>query len=271
MQRFSRYLANFCKNRIAVRAPRAIGKRPPGTGPRFRTMDRAERHERRDLRALHLEQLARRAVDINNTKFGVQYVPPTQENMLLAYRDPNWAIGPAENAMVRQLFRDRQAWKLGTCFRETWCAIALLRENLMHERGWTEEQIMADTDEQPGIYANSILLLLHGLPPPSMHDNEAARYIAQMNWNKPMENALFHILVHPDFQAISDSLDAAELVRTGIIPQHCAHSEHLVHYVEQLICVCAASRMYCAHVTADVAFAAVLHSGGLSKNFFGKT
>jgi len=86
-----------------------------------------------------------------------------------------------------------------------------------------------------------------------------------------MQDALFHIQVHPDCQAISDSLDAAELVRTGTIPQHCAHSDHLVQCVKQLICVCAASRIYRAHVTADVAFAAVINSGGLSENFFGKT
>ena len=228
-----------------------------------------DRGERRDMRAGTVEHLNSAAVNVHNTKFAVLYLPATLQNMLLAYKDSYGAIGPADNAVVRELFRNRQAWKLGTCFREMWCVIALLRVTLMHERGWSALQITENTDQQPGIYANSILLLPHGLPVHSIHDHEAAHYIAQMNWNKRMDTALFTIQANSDFQAISDSLNAAELVRTGTIPQHCAHSQHLVQSVNQLICVCAASRMCRDEVTAEIAFAAVINSGGLSINFFG--
>ena len=66
-----------------------------------------ERSNRHDSRASMLELLSNAEIDINNTKFSVEYSPPTLQNMLLAYKDTDGAIGPAENAIVRQLFRDR--------------------------------------------------------------------------------------------------------------------------------------------------------------------
>jgi len=102
--------------------------------------------------------------NIHNLAFGIEYTPKMLQMMLMAYDNESAEIKPLQHARVRVLFARRQAWKLGTFFRNVWCTIAALQVAQLQELGWTGEQIDAHNME-PGPPGLNVLALLFQVIP----------------------------------------------------------------------------------------------------------
>jgi len=224
----------------------------------------ARRVHRADLQA---DLLAAEHND-NNLACGVEYNQKSLQAMLLSHTDVYGHITPSDKANVRQLFRDRQAWKLATRFRSIWCNIGMLRVTLMVAQGWQLDAVMQHI-AQPHLGFSIYTLLFEGSPDPPVLSTSIERAIAEMDWRTDICESLFQLSTGPVFQANLASLTAAKQVAYGLIPKHLDHSEVLVDTVRRAIGICATVRMYRDNFSPGAAFQAVVNSGGLSAEFFG--
>jgi len=205
----------------------------------------------------------------SNIGCGVEYDHKSLQAMLLSHTDVYGHITPSDKANVRQLFRDRQAWKLATRFRSIWCNIGMLRVTLMVARGW---QLDAVTQHiaQPYLGLSIYALLFQGSPDPPVLVASIERAIAEMDWRTDICETLFQLSTGPVFQANLASLTADNQVAYGLIPKHLDHSQVLVDCVRRAIGICATVRMYRDNFSPGAAFEAVVNSGGLRAEFFGE-
>ena len=202
-----------------------------------------------------------------NIECGVEYNRKSLQLMLLSQTDVYGHIAPTDKADVRQLFRNRQAWKLATRFRRIWCNIGMVRVSLMVSRGWQLEAVMQHT-AQP--YLNIYALLFQGSLDPPVLVSSIERAIAEMDWRTDICETLFQLSTGPIFQANLASLTAENQVAYGLIPKHLDHSQVLVDTVRRAIGICATVRMYRDNFSPGAAFEAVVNSGGLRAEFFGE-
>jgi len=202
-----------------------------------------------------------------NIECGVEYNRKSLQLMLLSQTDVYGHIAPTDKADVRQLFRNRQAWKLATRFRRIWCNIGMVRVSLMVSRGWELEAVMQHT-AQP--YLNIYALLFQGSLDPPVLVSSIERAIAEMDWRTDICETLFQLSTGPIFQANLASLTAENQVAYGLIPKHLDHSQVLVDTVRRAIGICATVRMYRDNFSPGAAFEAVVNSGGLRAEFFGE-
>jgi len=230
------------------------------------------RDDRHDNRAASIANLRAAETNQDNSAFGLVYDAVTLKCLLLAHTDVNGNIAASDKSQVRQLFRDRQAWKLGTVFRLTWCNIRMLRVNLMVQRGWTIAQVEGHNNNLYVPDGSSCFcifsLLFQGSPDPPV-GQQSLRALAEMEWRDDISYKLWKLRKHPTFQANSATLTAERQVEYGLIPKHLSHSVELVKSVRDAISICASMRVFRDNVTPGAAFAAVVNSGGLRAEFFG--
>jgi hypothetical protein len=203
-----------------------------------------------------------------NSDCAVQYNHKTLQLMLLSHTDVHGYITPSDKASIRQLFRDRLAWKLGTRFRRVWCSVGMARLSLMVARGWELEAIeqhTAQLDVGISIYA----LIFQDSPDPPVLVPDIERALAEIDWRTDKCETLFQLSTSPVFQANLATLTADKQVAYGLIPKHLDHSQVLVDLVRHAIGICASVRMYRDNFSAGAAFQAVVNSGGLRAEFFG--
>jgi len=226
------------------------------------------RADRRDDRANEQARLLAAETNANNSNFGIEYTDRNLKLMMLSHTDVYGHIAPGDKAEIRQLFRDRLAWKLGTRFRRIWCNIGMVRVSLMAGRGWSleaMEQHVAQPEAGLCIYA----LLFQGSPDPPVLIQSIDRALAEMDWRTDICESLFQLTTDPVFQANSATLTADKQVAHGLIPKYLDHSQILVDTVRHAISMCACVRMYQDNFSAGAAFEAVVNSGGLRAEFFG--
>jgi hypothetical protein len=203
-----------------------------------------------------------------NGGFAIEYDRRSLQRMLLSHTDAHGRITRRDKAEIRQLFRDRRAWKLGTRFRKIWCNIGLVRVSLMVARGWSVEAIQQEGAAPAGlsIYA----LLFQGSPDAPVLVPQIERALAEMDWRPDICETLFRLGTGAVFQANLATLTAERQAAYGLVPEHLAHSQMLVDAVRQAIGICACVRMYRDGCSAGAAFQAVVNSGGLRAEFFGQ-
>mmetsp|Transcript_88141 Transcript_88141/g.128848 ORF Transcript_88141/g.128848 Transcript_88141/m.128848 type:complete len:159 (-) Transcript_88141:2612-3088(-) len=116
-----------------------------------------ERDQRLYDRTSSIDALCLAEKDDDNVAYGVVYTAEILRLMLLAYSDEYGKIRPCHKTRVRQLFRDRCAWELGTLFRTVWCTITMLQVGQRCKDGWTGEQIdqhnMDPSSPSPNLFA----------------------------------------------------------------------------------------------------------------------
>jgi len=117
---------------------------------------REQRLRDRTAMTMHLQHAED---NIHNVAFGIEYTPKMLQMMLMAYDNESAEIQALQRAHVRVLFACRQAWKLGTFFRNVWCTIAALQVAQLQMLGWTGQQIDAH-NVKPGPPGLNVLALL---------------------------------------------------------------------------------------------------------------
>ena len=98
-----------------------------------------------------------------NIECGVEYNQKCLQVILLSHTDVYGHITSSHKAYIRQLIRDRQAWKLATRFRRIWCNLGMVRVTLMVARGWELEAVMQHIT-QPNVGFSICALLFQGSP-----------------------------------------------------------------------------------------------------------
>jgi len=117
------------------------------------------REQRLRDRTAMLVRLQHAEDNIHNLAFGIEYTPKMLQMMLMACHCADAENKPLQRARVRALFARRQAWKLGTFFRNVWCTVAALQVAQLQEVGWTGQQIIAHNME-PGPPGLNVLALI---------------------------------------------------------------------------------------------------------------
>ena len=93
--------------------------------------------------------------------YDVVYTTEMQRLMLLAYQDDHGYTAPGQKAYVRDLFRRRKAWKLGTLFCNVWRTVGVIKVGALSQHGWSLEKIDQHNETRgPAEGMNLIALLL---------------------------------------------------------------------------------------------------------------